>query len=172
MPASVDLAVERRIPFCSFFVARLLQRGVGYQSLQNYDKAIEDFTAVLKLDPENPQAVNNRGFTYYLRNEPKKAVADFTVAIGLNPKSGLAYNNRGFNRQMFGDYAGAIEDFNKAIELSPKYALAFPHRYPLYPHYPHLQTQIQMQPIRTTFKPYPILHLQLLHLALPHQLTA
>ena len=39
-------------------------RGVAYGDLGEYDRAIQDYDAVVRLDPEYTDAYHNRGFAY------------------------------------------------------------------------------------------------------------
>ena len=41
-----------------------IKRGQAYQQLEKYDKAIEDHTKAIEINPEIDLAFNNRGFDY------------------------------------------------------------------------------------------------------------
>ena len=38
-----------------------MDRGLLYESMNNYEKALQDFTILIKLDPKNATAYRNRG---------------------------------------------------------------------------------------------------------------
>ena len=61
----------------------------------DYDRALQDYTKVIQLNPDDASAYNNRGGAYYLKEEYKPAIVDFTKAIQLKPDYAEAYNNRG-----------------------------------------------------------------------------
>ena len=89
-------------------------------SLNNYDKAIEDFNKAIKLDSSLAVAYNNRGSAYSLIKNYNKAIEDFSKAIKLNPdKLWLIYYSRGNTYNFLESYEKAIEDWEKAIELNP-----------------------------------------------------
>ena len=64
-----------------------LQRGVEAHQNGNLDDAIEYYTEVIRLDPEDTSIVslahNNRGFAYYQKGKVKRAIEDYDQAIPL-----------------------------------------------------------------------------------------
>ncbi len=94
----------------------------------NYDSAIADFDQVIRLDPMDPEAYDNRGLSYRLKNDYDRAIADYDQAIRLNPKDAHVYNRRGIAYKNKGDYDRAVADFDQAIRLNPEYADAYFHR--------------------------------------------
>ena len=64
----------------------LNSRGAAYNSLQEYDKAIEDYKSVLIIDPANGLAYYNRGLTYINLNRIKEAREFLNTAMKFNPR--------------------------------------------------------------------------------------
>ncbi|KAJ1503799.1 cytochrome c oxidase subunit 1, partial [Coelomomyces lativittatus] len=61
----------------------LFFRGKGYAQLQNFSKAIEDFSSAIRLDPYSAEYYIHRGCL--LRDShPQKAIEDLSVALLLN----------------------------------------------------------------------------------------
>ena len=58
------------------------------------DRAIADFSEVIRRQPENAVAYNNRGYNRQLLAAYKEALTDFDKAIQLAPEYGLAYQNK------------------------------------------------------------------------------
>ncbi len=86
----------------------------------DYDKAIEDFTAVLRVMPHDAGAHNDRGNVYMIKDEYQRAIADFSEAITIQPKEGSPYFNRAIARSKNGgDQQGALEDISTAVALEP-----------------------------------------------------
>ena len=85
----------------------------------NYDKAIAEYTEVIRLDPEADGAYFNRGRAYFDKENYDKAIADFTKAIELDSDNAKFYNNRGFAYSNKKDYDRAIADYTKALQLDP-----------------------------------------------------
>jgi tetratricopeptide (TPR) repeat protein len=93
-----------------------------------YDKAIDHFTMVIRLQPNCGEAFNNRGVAYQAAGDSEKALADLAKAIQLLPKSAVPYSNRGAVYLAQGDYYGALTDLNKALELDPRFGKAHHNR--------------------------------------------
>ncbi len=100
-------------------------RGIAYQTKNEHDKAIEDFSEAIRLDPKDPDAYHRRGIAYHVRKEYSKAIKDYSEAIRLNPKDAVTCYNRGIAYYNENDYDRAIEDFSEAIRINPTLALAW-----------------------------------------------
>src|SRR5262249_20324391 len=85
-----------------------------------YDLAIADYTAAIRIYPLWANTFNNRGWTYHKIKEYDKAIADYDAALKLDHTHLLATVNRGSARQDKGEYYKSIEDFNRSIKLDPK----------------------------------------------------
>ena len=70
-----------------------------------YDQAMESAGKALERDPKNLQALNIRGFCWFLKNKNDSALQDFNRAIELSPKYGYSYYNRGQVYVAQGKYA-------------------------------------------------------------------
>jgi tetratricopeptide (TPR) repeat protein len=95
------------------------KRGNEFYEKDDYDNAIADFSAAIRLDPEVAVLHNSRGMAYHFKNEYDKAIADYTAAIRLDPKFANCYYNRGCAYSVKEEYGTAITDFTKAIALHP-----------------------------------------------------
>ena len=103
----------------------MFQQGNFLMMLREIDKAIEAYSYVIELKPNNATTYINRGIAYHIKGELDRALEDLNKAIELNPKFALAYNNRGTAYSDKGAYNLAIADYSKAIELKPDYATAY-----------------------------------------------
>lgn len=95
-------------------------RGIAWQALKNYDRALSDFDAALKLKTDNPHIYVNRGNIWRLKGEYAKALTDLNQAIQLNPSSANAFHIRGLIYFENEQPQKAIADFNEAIRLNPQ----------------------------------------------------
>jgi tetratricopeptide (TPR) repeat protein len=103
-------------------------QGVIYLDERDNDKAIEEFSKAIALDPDENVAYVGRGYVYAQEKSRNiaKAVADLSKAIARGGHwCAIAYSNRGAAFLEEKQYDKAIDDFNKTIELSPRNANAF-----------------------------------------------
>jgi tetratricopeptide (TPR) repeat protein len=104
----------------------LASQGDQYLKNKEFAKAIDRYTAAIRLDPKLQEAYVQRAEAYVGQKEYEKAIADFTAAIQLD--SGdcyLSYVNRGVAYQHLKNYEKAIADFEKAINLDPEVTLGY-----------------------------------------------
>lgn len=100
-------------------------RGLAFDSLGNYRRAIEDYDKAIEVNPQDAQAYYNRGNDYNYIGEYRQAINDLSMAIELNPRDAKAYTNRGIAYYNAGGYQEAIADYNAAIRINPRDALAY-----------------------------------------------
>jgi tetratricopeptide (TPR) repeat protein len=80
-------------------------------------KAMEDFEAAIKLDPQRWKSYHHRGVCYALAGQFEKALSDFTKTIELRPEYESAWFNRGEIHYEMGRFAKAVADYDEAIRL-------------------------------------------------------
>ena len=89
---------------------------------RKFDEAIAQASEALQLNPNYPEAYNNRGVAHGGLGDFPQAVQDCTKALALRPDYVEAFRNRGNAYVGMGDCKQAIADYTKAIELKPGYA--------------------------------------------------
>lgn len=95
-------------------------RGLAYLKMEGYESAIDDFTRVIQMNPNDSRAYFNRGNALALTNLHERAIDDYSRAIELDPDKAYLYYSRGLTYQEKGvSYDRAIDDFKKAITLNP-----------------------------------------------------
>lgn len=83
------------------------------------DHAIEQFSQAISLQPEFPEALNNRGIAFFNNGQFSHAIEDYGKALQLRPNYLSALVNRGNAYAAKNQYDSAIKDYDKAIELQP-----------------------------------------------------
>jgi len=68
----------------------LLKRSVEYAEKGEYDLAIKDLTAAIKIKPDNPDYLGVRGILYCLDGKYDLAIADCETALRIDPNSDIA----------------------------------------------------------------------------------
>jgi tetratricopeptide (TPR) repeat protein len=103
-------------------------RGVAYDDLGQYKRAIKDYNQAIILKPDYAEAFYNRGTINNTIGQYQRAIEDFDETIRLNPQDAEAYLGRGFACDKLGQYRRAIENYDKSIGLIPDYARAYNNR--------------------------------------------
>jgi lipoprotein NlpI len=98
----------------------LVSRGVEWTNKNDYDRAIADYDAALRIDPKLADAYHNRGSAWAHKGDPDRAIADFDAALRLNPKDAGVLHSRAVELTVKGDYARALADYEAALRLDPK----------------------------------------------------
>ncbi len=101
-------------------------RGVVYNEVGDYDRAIADYREALALVPGDPTALRNlrvaytrRGVAFANFGEFDRALDDLGRAIELEPSHHLAWLRRGEVRMELGDLEGAARDLAEAETRRP-----------------------------------------------------
>ncbi len=99
--------------------------GEAYSRNGDYDKAIQEFSEAIRLNPKLAAAHYNRGEIYFKKGDYAQAIRDFTSTISLAPDYTFAYYSRGVANEKTGDVKEAILDFSHTIRLKPGFAPAY-----------------------------------------------
>ncbi len=107
-------------------------RGSAWLRKGDYDQAVADLTAAIRLDPTDANAYINRATARERKRRPVhdkesyvKIIADYTEAIRLEPTNSQAYLYRGSMFHENGAFYSAIEDYTRWIRLNPADASAY-----------------------------------------------
>ncbi len=94
-------------------------RGLYFFERGELDRAIEDDTEAIRLDPSYVHAYNNRGLAFVRAGRLDQAIADFNRAILLSPAYFEALANRGLAFDEAGQPERAVADYTAAISQDP-----------------------------------------------------
>jgi tetratricopeptide (TPR) repeat protein len=84
----------------------------------DHDRAIDDYSAAIRLDSKLDAAFHGRGNAWSGKGEYDRAIVDYSDAIRLDPKYAGSYRGNAWENK--GDHDRAITDYNEAIRLDPK----------------------------------------------------
>lgn len=95
-----------------------ISRAECHFSKGNWDLAVEDFSAAIRIDPKLSSAYRGRGLANACRHRRDQAIMDLNRAIEIDPRDPINYTYRG---RFFADRDEdkAFQDFNKALDLDP-----------------------------------------------------
>ncbi len=94
-------------------------RGYAYFAKSQMVQAIADYTAAIRLAPNEAEAHSLRGWVHFTQGAIKAAAADSTAAIRLDPNLAFAFRNRGRAQLYAGQLRPAADDFATAVQLAP-----------------------------------------------------
>ncbi len=99
-------------------------RGHNYLKKGSVDKAVEDFSYAVDLNPYYPEGYYGRALAYSEKGELDRSIKDFGWAIKYKKDYEKrayikAYRDRGYVYAQNGDFINAIADFDTIIKLQP-----------------------------------------------------
>ncbi len=92
-------------------------RALGYSLKGEYERAIKDYDAAIKIVPDFAVALNNRAWAYFRSGRGSQGLADVEKSLRLNPLSEHTWDTRAHIRQVMGNFQGALADYEKAIQV-------------------------------------------------------
>jgi hypothetical protein len=81
----------------------------------NLDAAIRAYDEAIRLNPDDADAFNNRGWVYGVKGDDDRAIQNYNVALRLNPHVDRAHQNRAVSYFRKGHYDLAFTDFDAAF---------------------------------------------------------
>lgn len=104
--------------------AAYARRGFGHFANKDLNRAIDDATKAITLDPtgrahSTGAAYYGRGTAYHKKGDYNRAIADYTKAIELYPNDPAGYGLRAENYLASGQAALGLADAERALELHP-----------------------------------------------------
>jgi len=99
-------------------------RGLAYEAVRRFQKALSDYNTALLLDPTYAVGYNNRGNIQARLGDLDAAIADHSQAVEIDPDYADAWYNRGADYEEFGDLLSAVEDYSRALEADGDYTQA------------------------------------------------
>lgn len=95
-------------------------RGMAYLQSEDFEGAINDFDAALRLNRRDQSVYLARGQALLGRGSFDHAFADFSQVIRQSPKSYSAYFERGLTRIWRREFEEAVKDYTVVINAQPK----------------------------------------------------
>ena len=104
---------------------RIRRRGFAYYSKGCFDKAIDDYSQAIRLNPKAAAPYAGRGLAQAGKGDFKKAIADYDKAVQLEPEHAATYAARGSVYLREREWDKAIADCREAVRLDPTLACAY-----------------------------------------------
>jgi len=103
----------------------LFDKGVTQFKQGQYQQAIESFSKLIEMAPQNADAFKNRGVSYMKQEKFDLAITDFERAKALFPELRGLYSNLGVAWYYKKNYEKAIENYDIEIEMAPENPVAY-----------------------------------------------
>ncbi len=97
----------------------LNERAIALTSLNLFELAEQDYSASLKLNPNDQQTLYNRGMLYLNNRKFNKAIKDFSEILIISPDFTAALICRGIAYSSINQFILAEEDYSDALNLVP-----------------------------------------------------
>ena len=88
----------------------------------NFAEAIRNLDDVIRFNPADPEALNNRCWARAIVGDLNNALRDCNQALAIRPRYADALDSRGFVNLKLGRADNAIEDYDAALSVDPKRA--------------------------------------------------
>jgi tetratricopeptide (TPR) repeat protein len=98
--------------------------GRAYDGKEDYEHAIDDYSAALAINPATPEILCARGNAHRRMGDYESAIEDYTVALGVKPDYREALNSRGIVHYRMGAHKLAIQDWEAILKFDPNDASA------------------------------------------------
>lgn len=113
-------------------LASIRKRGDAYYKLNQYEKAIKDYSVLIDSGKGDYELFLRRGKCLHALRKFDKALADYNRSIKLSPKNAWGYHRRADLLGALGRYKEGLNDFSIAISMSPTDPAAYTCRGRLY----------------------------------------
>ncbi len=114
----LNAAIRIKPDFADAYCERAL--ATLHRELEEPEKAVEEFTKVIAICPDNVEVYYRRGRAHLKLKNDKKANEDFTEVIRLRPEDFKGYDKRVVARFNLGEYEGALKDYIGGLNLNPR----------------------------------------------------
>jgi tetratricopeptide (TPR) repeat protein len=100
-------------------------RGGYYLAVSDGDKAVEEFSSLVKQYPADSMGLSALAHAYYLRHDMAKAVDASRRAMEIYPKNVVYHTNESLYALFAGDYETAENEARAVLAINPTYEDAY-----------------------------------------------
>ena len=100
-------------------------RGGYYLAMLNHQKAMEQFTELVRLYPADFAGMSNLALVYYLKRDMSRALEHGRRALEIYPKNALLRSNAAMYAMYAGNFENSAKEAQAVIEANPAYLKAY-----------------------------------------------
>ncbi len=94
--------------------------GHSLQEDEAYTRAMKYYAEAFRIDPTNPDPLNNMGNIVLKAGKVEDAMAYFRKALAIRPNFSESYYNMGCALQAIGRYPEAADNFYRSLQINPR----------------------------------------------------
>ncbi len=94
----------------------LIHRGMDKVKRMEYEEALEIFDRVLDMNPQIPEAWNDRGVALFRLGRAKEALECYSRSLAIDPENLDALRNKGVVLRSLGDLEGAMQAYDSVLK--------------------------------------------------------
>lgn len=119
-PQAAEAAVRKALNINPNHVeARTLLGWIDSEIRGDFEAAVKEYSKVVELRPDLPEAYNNLGVAQKRKGDLTKAAESFDKALELKPDYTAAISNRGWVLAEQNRWSGARREFERALAINP-----------------------------------------------------
>ena len=99
---------------------KLLRKGYDHYKKNRLEKAIDELSQAIEIDPQNFEAYFWRARAFMHKGQFENAIGDLNKVLDLNPGYSPAYDNLGWLFMRRNEYDQSLAYLNRSIELKPE----------------------------------------------------
>ena len=99
----------------------LYNRGMFHLGMEDWNRALEDFTTCTQLDPDDLESWFNLGYIHLQLQMYPEARGYFNTALRIQPVNHRALYARGYCYELLGDVINAEADYREALSYNPNH---------------------------------------------------
>jgi tetratricopeptide (TPR) repeat protein len=96
-----------------------LVRGFAFEVSGQPARAVEDYSEVVRLRPNEASSWSSRARAHFLLKQWERVIEDETKAIALDPSDAYCWNFRGLASDELSRADQAMQDYSQALRLNP-----------------------------------------------------
>jgi tetratricopeptide (TPR) repeat protein len=104
-------------------IVKIFARAIMYAEIQNYNKALDDYSRIIEMNPKYSLAYFNRANIRYEMESFTNSIDDYSnVIIYLDKSKSPKQHNQQIKTH---DYDDVISDYSKCIQIDPEFYYAY-----------------------------------------------
>jgi len=104
--------------------ATYANRGIVHAAMNDFDSAMDDYEAAIKMKPLSPEFYVNRGNSYFMTRDYAKALDDYELSIKMGIRQlHFVHYNMGMVFEKLGSEESAESEYQLAMEINPGWDL-------------------------------------------------